>query len=68
VADIIDIANDYAERHIEYSLAKHAARTKDENSAFYCVECNDAIPHRRRAAILGVKTCVDCQAKIERGL
>lgn len=68
MADIIDIANDYAEKALEHSLAQHAARAKDEVSEFYCTECGDVIPHRRRAAVKGVKTCVDCQATIERSL
>lgn len=68
MADIIDIANDYAERHLEHSLAQHAARAKSEESEFYCTEFGDVIPHRRRAAIKGVKTCVDCQNLKERSL
>lgn len=68
MADDVDIANDYAEMHIEHSLAQHAARAKDSESLFYCIECDGVIPHKRRAAIKGVKTCVDCQAAIERGL
>lgn len=68
VADIIDMANDYAEKQLEHSLAQHKERAKDSVSSFYCVECNDVIPHRRRAAIKGVKTCVDCQNLKERGL
>ena len=68
MADIIDIANDYAERHLEHSLAQHKERAKDSVSSWFCEECDDVIPHRRRAAIKGVKTCVDCQSVIERGL
>lgn len=68
MADIIDMANDYAEKHLEHSLAKHKERAKDSVSSFYCVECDEVIPHKRRAAIKGVKTCVDCQSIIERSL
>ena len=68
MADEIDIANDYAERFIEHSLAQHKERAKDSVSSWFCEECGDVIPHRRRAAIQGVKTCIDCQATIERGL
>ena len=68
MANEVDIANDYAERFIEQSLAQHAARAKSEVSEFYCIECGDVIPHRRRAAVKGVKTCVDCQETIERSL
>lgn len=66
MADDVDIANDYAERQLEHSLAKHVAREKSEESSFYCIECDEVIPHKRRAAIKGVKTCVDCQSALER--
>ena len=68
MADDVDIANDYAERQLAHSLAQHASRTKSEESSFYCEECDEVIPHKRRAAIIGVKTCVDCQSIIERGI
>ena len=66
MADDVDIANDYAERQLEHSLAQHAAREKSSESAFYCEECDEVIPHKRRAAIIGVKTCVDCHIVLER--
>jgi RNA polymerase-binding transcription factor DksA len=33
-----------------------------------CVECGEAIPVRRRAALLGVTTCVGCQPGRDRQL
>ena len=27
----------------------------------FCAECEEAIPEKRRAAIPGVKLCIDCQ-------
>ena len=66
MADDVDVANDYAEKALEHSLAQHAAREQSEESSFYCEECDEVIPHRRRAAIIGVKTCVDCQSALER--
>lgn len=64
--DNVDIANDYAEKHLEYILAQRATHEKNEVSLFYCIECDEVIPHKRRAAITGVETCVDCQEIIER--
>lgn len=29
----------------------------------WCVECGEDIPEKRRTALPGVKTCVQCQAK-----
>lgn len=66
MADDVDVASELAEMHLEHSLAQHAAREKSEESLFYCEECDEVIPHRRRAAIKGVKTCVDCQSALER--
>lgn len=67
MADDADIASVLAEMHLEHSLAQHASRSKDSESSFYCEECDDVIPHKRRAALKGVKTCVDCQNLKERG-
>ena len=32
-------------------------------SAEFCDECGETIPERRRAAVPGVRTCVQCQAE-----
>ena len=41
-----------------------AARTRlpTGESARECVECGEAIPDRRRQALPGVKTCLQCQS------
>ena len=31
------------------------------DSARCCSQCGEAIPEARRYAVLGVKTCIDCQ-------
>ncbi len=31
-------------------------------SETHCIECGEAIPEKRREALPGVKTCVECQA------
>ena len=38
------------------------ARMPQGESARYCDECGEDIPERRRLALPGVRTCVQCQA------
>lgn len=38
------------------------AKLPSGESAKYCAECGEEIPERRRQALPGAKTCVDCQA------
>lgn len=66
MADIIDQANEVAELHLQTSLAKHRTIQTLSASAFYCIECDEVIPHQRRSAVAGVKTCIECQCVIEK--
>lgn len=47
------------------SDAVRAARTRMPRgeSAEYCDVCGEEIPEKRRAALLGVRTCVACQSE-----
>lgn len=65
MADIIDQANDLAELQLQANLAKHTHAVAIKPSAFYCVECDEVIPHQRRNAITGVQTCIECQEALE---
>lgn len=38
------------------------ARQGQRDSAAFCDECDEPIPEARRAAIPGVRLCVDCQS------
>ncbi|WP_040614852.1 DksA/TraR family C4-type zinc finger protein [Oceanicola granulosus] len=42
-------------------LRLKARRGPVGESLTHCAECDEPIPERRRAAIPGVKLCVDCQ-------
>lgn len=42
------------------------ARMPSGESQHFCQECGEPIPERRRAALPGVKTCVSCQAGLDR--
>ena len=40
-----------------------ARRAPVGQSATHCAECEEPIPEKRRAAIPGVKLCIDCQSE-----
>lgn len=61
MADSIDLANENSQRHLEAALASRA-RMATMPSLTHCDECGDPIPQRRRDALPGVATCVDCQS------
>ena len=42
-------------------------RLSKGESSIYCEECGIVIPEARRKAIPGVRFCVSCQAKFEKG-
>ncbi len=51
---------------IEASISDELARLKSRpaprgDSLTHCAECEEPIPEKRRAAIAGVKLCIDCQ-------
>ena len=51
---------------IDASIAEELERMKARRSpvgesAILCVECDEPIPEARRAAVPGVKLCVECQ-------
>ncbi|PRY25511.1 TraR/DksA family transcriptional regulator [Aliiruegeria haliotis] len=53
--------NEQIEASIQDELARmrtHAGPAGE--SATHCVECEEPIPEARRAAIPGVKICIDC--------
>jgi len=45
------------------SVQSARARLPQGLSALECVECGDEIPHKRRAALPGVNTCIACQTE-----
>ncbi|HCQ63881.1 MAG TPA: DksA/TraR family C4-type zinc finger protein [Rhodobacteraceae bacterium] len=54
--------NDQIEASITEELERLRARTGPEGeSAEVCVDCGEPIPEARRAALPGVKLCIDCQ-------
>ncbi len=45
------------------AVAEARSRMPKGESADFCDLCGEDIPEKRRAAIPGVRTCVECQAK-----
>jgi phage/conjugal plasmid C-4 type zinc finger TraR family protein len=73
MSDIIDLANDRAAELLHDALAaRQRAREKTAGaaglpSALVCEECGSDIPEPRRAAVPGVRTCIECQQVLEKG-
>ena len=42
------------------------ARIPAGESEPFCAECGEPIPERRRTALPGVRTCVNCQSVLDR--
>jgi len=55
---------------IEASISDELARLKARaqpvgESLTHCAECDEPIPEARRAAIPGVKLCIDCASDVQ---
>jgi phage/conjugal plasmid C-4 type zinc finger TraR family protein len=51
------------EDSIKDALASARARMPSGESLKFCENCGAPIPPKRRAALPGVRTCVECQAE-----
>ncbi|HBO3184020.1 TraR/DksA family transcriptional regulator [Pseudomonas aeruginosa] len=63
MSDIVDLANDYAERELAerlYSRVKYVGESLHE-----CEDCGEEIPVARRALVHGVRKCLSCQEYLE---
>lgn len=56
------------EDSVRDAIAAARARMPAGESEPWCVECGEEIPERRRAALPGVRTCVSCQAALDRAV
>ena len=56
------------EDSVKDAIAAARARLPAGESEPYCVECGEEIPPRRRQALAGVRTCVACQAELDRAV
>lgn len=65
MADVADLAEQREAAERALGLQRVRARVAAEGTA-ECVECGIEIPSARRAAYPAARTCVDCQAALER--
>lgn len=69
MADEANIANEYAERHLEAAIAAARGIPSPERasleSANECAECGELIPSERQIAVPGCQLCVECAAVME---
>ncbi|MCK5769488.1 TraR/DksA C4-type zinc finger protein [Algiphilus sp.] len=66
MTDVIDRANELAERERASALEAARARTDAAPSgAMWCEECEALIPERRRQAVPSARMCVDCETAAE---
>lgn len=65
MADKADVAGEYIERELEMALAKHQNQPTRVGTDPDCEECGEEIPAKRREALPGCATCVDCQQALE---
>ncbi|MDG6881050.1 DnaK suppressor protein [Phocoenobacter uteri] len=64
MSDPIDKAQELQEILNKTALAKTQQKTTACSLGF-CEDCDEAIPEKRRKAILGVTRCVNCQEIFE---
>lgn len=65
MADVIDVANDQADYHLQVALQRRA-RPVAKPSAQFCEDCGEPIPMVRQQLVQGCNTCVSCQELRER--
>ncbi len=66
MADIVDLANDYAEECLQRALEQRRLVATNAVSAEFCVDCDEPIPVLRQQKAIRCETCIDCQALRER--
>lgn len=61
--DITDYASEREEQQLAEALARHQrAQAPAGAGSLECVDCGEPIPVKRREALPGCETCVDCQS------
>lgn len=65
MVDVIDVANDQADYHLQVALQRHV-RSVNKPSAQFCEDCDEPIPEARQLLVAGCETCISCQELRER--
>lgn len=63
--DLIDKANKLVEEQRDEAIKKVRSKIANEASRTHCFLCGEEIPDARRQAVIGCKTCIDCQEDLE---
>lgn len=63
-AEIIDQANELAQRRLEMTI-QNMRINHNAVSATHCCDCEEEIPEQRREAVPGCQRCVSCASDIE---
>ncbi len=62
MADFCDIGSDYTQQLVDDAIAAQLRKAwRPAVDHVYCLDCDEAIPLRRREALPGVECCVECQ-------
>ncbi len=57
---------DQIDASVEDAVERARSRLPQGKSLTHCVECGVAIPDARRAAVPGVRLCIECQSELDR--
>lgn len=63
-AEIIDQANELAERRLEMTI-QNMRINHNAVSATHCCDCGEEISEQRREAVAGCQRCASCQGDFE---
>lgn len=57
---------DQVDASLDEALQLARLRLPSGESEYFCVECDEPIPQKRRLALKGVRLCVACQSENEK--
>jgi phage/conjugal plasmid C-4 type zinc finger TraR family protein len=64
--DEIDQAQAYSDDFQAFALRQQqVAREPANSTGLWCLDCEEVIPEKRRAAVPGCRRCIDCQQTFE---
>lgn len=67
MADEVDIAADVELKRTEQAIQNIIGKMNaNEDSEYFCEDCDKPIPEARRIAVKGCIRCADCQAIFEK--
>lgn len=64
--DDVDRDQAFNEQYLQTLIAQSRERQSSTPSQYYCLDCGESIPEKRRQLIPGVRLCIHCQLTRER--